>query len=44
LFRYIGADYIRGYEKARKSALCLEALSDTITINSMYGEKNSSDD
>lgn len=44
LFRYIRADYIRGYEKASKSALSLEALSDAITINSMYEENKSSDD
>lgn len=44
LFRYVRADYVRGYEKATKSALTFEATSNAITINSIYKEKKISDE
>jgi len=44
LFRYVRADYVRGYENAGKGTLALEAASDTATINSLYQEAKSHDE
>lgn len=44
LFRYVRADYVRGYENAGKGALALEAASDTATINALYQEAKGHDE
>jgi hypothetical protein len=38
LFRYVRADYVRGYEAASKGALSFEVLSNGVTINSLHEE------
>jgi len=43
LFRYVRADYVRGYENSSKAALTFEVISDTATVNSMYLEGKSRD-
>ncbi|MDF3840688.1 DUF4225 domain-containing protein [Pseudomonas citronellolis] len=43
LFRYVRADYVRGYENSSKAALTFEVISDTAAVNSMYLEGKSRD-
>lgn len=38
LFRYVRADYQRGYVDASKAALVLDAAADISTINVLYKE------
>ena len=43
LFRYVRADFVRGYEHSSKAALTFEVISNTTTINTMSVEANSRD-
>nr|WP_150603574.1 DUF4225 domain-containing protein [Pseudomonas fluorescens] len=43
LFRYVHADYVRGYQNSSKAALMLEAVFNTITIGTMYRQAADND-
>lgn len=38
LFRYVHTDHVRGYTEMSRKALGMEALSDAMTMQSMYLE------
>lgn len=44
LFRFVRADYVRGYANTSKKGLSLEVLSDGVTMSTMYHEAGNHDE